>query len=160
MTKARTIVSCMAVLAAMVIVQSAAAQGKLEGVWKLTEVNLTSPNARTITPAESGIWIITKKYVSFVAVTGDKPRPDLPRENATDAQKVATWTPFQANVGSYQIKGTTLTVHPIVAKNPIQSGAFTALDFKIEGNTLLLTPKANKDGPIANPYTLRMARLE
>jgi len=154
------VIACMAALAVFVAVQSAAAQGKLQGVWKLTEVAFTGPNARTITPVEPGIWIITTKHIGFVAITGEKPRPELPQRDATDAQKVATWGPLQAMVGAYEVKGTTITAHPIVGKNPAKPGRFTTLDFKIEGNTLLTTPKTNQDGPIANPYTLKMIRLE
>ena len=160
MRKAKIVIACMAVLAVLLAVKSAAAQGNLQGVWKLTKVTFTGPNARTITPTEPGIWIFVKKHVSMTAVMGDKPRPDLPRENATDAQKVATWTPFVANASTYEIKGKTVTVHPLIGKNPIEPGSFTSIDFKIEGNTLSLTPKANKAGPIADPYTLTLVRLE
>ncbi len=154
------VIVCMAALIVLATVQSAAAQGKLEGVWKITQVTLTGPNAGTITPAEPGIWIFTKKHASFVSVTGDKPRPSLPQKDATDAQKVATWTPFAANASTYEVKGTTITVHPIIGKNPIEPGSFTTVDFKVEGNTLTLSPKANKNGPIANPYTMKLVRLE
>jgi hypothetical protein len=153
-------IACMAALAVLIVVQSASAQGKIEGVWKLTEVIFTGPNARTITPVEPGIWIFAKKHSCYVAVTGEKPRPELPQKDATDAQKAATWGPLQANVGAYEVKGNTLTGHPIVGKNPIKPGAVGTADIKIEGNTLYLTPKTNQDGPIANPYTLKMVRLE
>ena len=154
------VIACMAALAVLVTVQSAAAQGKLQGVWKLTEVTFTGPNAGTVTPVEPGIWIFAKKHSCFVAVTGDKPRPALPQKDATDVQKVATWTQFLAAANTYEVKGNTVTSHSIVSKNPIKPGAFGTADIKIEGNTLYLTPKTNQDGPIANPYTLKLVRLE
>ena len=160
MRKTRIIIACMAALAVFLIVQSAAAQGKLEGVWKVTETTTTGPNARTITAPQPGIWIFTKKHCSSVGITGDKPRPDLPQQGATDAQKVATWTPLVANAGTYEIKGTTITIHPIVGKNPFPPGAFTTFDFKIEGNTVTVTAKATANGPVANPYTLKLVRVE
>jgi hypothetical protein len=154
------VIACMAAIAVFVAVQSAAAQGKLQGVWKLTEVTFTGTNARTITPVEPGIWIFAKKHSCFVSVSGEKPRPALPQKDATDAQKVATWTQFLGGAASYEVKGNTLTGHPIIGKNPTKPGATATADFKVEGNTLYLTPKTGPEGPIANPYTLKMVRLE
>ena len=57
---------------------------------------------------KSILLIFTKKYFSMVLIAGDKPQPDLPQK-ATDAQKVATWTPFQASTGTYEVKGNTYT---------------------------------------------------
>jgi hypothetical protein len=160
MYKTKIAIACMAALAVLLTVQSAAAQGKLQGVWKYTEINITGPNARTITAPQPGLLIFTKKHVATVSITGDKPRPDLPQKDATDAQKVATWTPFWAMAGTYEVKGTTVTYHPIVAKNPLEPGAFTTLDYRIEGNTLSLKQKTNKAGPIANPTTMKLVRVE
>lgn len=160
MKKPFTVITCMVALAVLLTVQSAAAQGKLEGVWKTTEITLTGPNARTITNPQPGFIIFTKKHFSIVAISGDKPRPDLPQKEATDAQKVATWTPLNATIGTYEVKGTTFTIHPIVAKNPLEPGAFTTWDFKIDGNTIVATTKANKAGPIANPVTFKWVRVE
>ena len=160
MKKSLIVIACMAALAVLVTVQSAAAQGKLEGVWKTTEITLTGPNARTITNPQPGFIIFTKKHFSIVAISGDKPRPDLPQKEATDAQKVATWTPLNATIGTYEVKGTTFTFHPILAKNPLEPGSFTTWDFKAEGNTILATQKANKAGPSANPVTFKWVRVE
>ena len=153
------VIACMAALAVLMVVQSASAQGKLEGVWKLTQVTQTGPNAGTTTNPQPFFLIFTKKYVSQNGIRGDKPQPDLPK-NATDAQKVATWAPLVTGIATYEIKGTTYTNHPIVGKNPIKPGSFNTLDFKIEGNTLTVTPKANQDGPIGNPMTLKYVRVE
>jgi len=162
MKKPLMLFACMAAIAVLVIFQSASAQGKPEGVWKITEITTTGPNARTITNPQPGLLILTKKYYSLVEIMGDKPRPDLPQRDATDAQKVATWTPFAATSGTYEVKGTTLTARGIVAKSPGQMapGNFGTIDFKIEGNTLTITIKANQAGPLANPYTVKLTRLE
>jgi hypothetical protein len=93
---------------------------------------------------------------------GDKPRPDLPQKDATDAQKVAVWTPFMATAGTLEVKGSTVILKPIVAKDPngMAPGNFMTADFKVEGNTLILILKSNQTGPIANPITAKMTRLE
>jgi hypothetical protein len=154
------VIICAACLAILATAPIASAQGKLVGVWKVTEVNLTVPSARTITPFEPGIFVFTKKHVSFVMVNGDKPRPALPEKDATDAQKLATWTPFNAGVGTYEIKGTTVTAHPIIGKNPNKPGLLLTFDFKIEGNTLSITPKTDQSGSAANPMTVKLVRVE
>lgn len=160
MNKSLVAVACIAVLVVLLTAQSAAAQGNLEGVWKTTETTSTGPNARTNTNPQPGFIIFTKKHFSIVAISGDKPRPDLPQKEATDAQKVAAWTPLTAGIGTYEVKGTTFTLHPILAKNPIEPGAFATFDFKTEGNTIVATQKANKAGPVANPVTFKWVRVE
>jgi hypothetical protein len=147
-------------LAMLLNVPYVSAQGKLEGVWKITEITLTGPNAQKITNPQPSIVVFTKKYYSMVVIQG--PRPDLPQKGATDSEKVATWTPFSAEAGTYEIKGNTITSKVIVAKSPgaMAPGNFFTADFKILGNTFTMTPKNNSMGPIANPYTVTFMRLE
>ncbi len=162
MRKTMMIVACMAVLVVMVIVQSAAAQGKLEGVWKVTEVTLTGPEARTITTVQPSLYVFTKKHFSTSGITADKPRPVQPTDKATDAQKLAAWDAFDADAGTYEIKGTNLIMQGVVAKDPedMQLGKPHIYDFKIQGNTLSLTMKANQDGPLPNPIQWKLVRVE
>jgi hypothetical protein len=152
------VVACVAALAVLMVVQSASAQGKLEGVWKLTEVTTTGPNASTNTNPQPGFMIFTKKYLSQVGLQDTQ--PELPQTNATDAQKLATWTPLSAAVGTYEIQGKTVTFHQIIRKNGVKPGFFSTSDFKIEGNTLSVTIKANLSGPIDNAITRKYVRVE
>ncbi len=153
------VIACVVILTAVLAVQAAMAQSaKLEGVWKIVEITAPGPKPTVITNVQPSIGIITKKYCSIISLTAVQPK--LP-DKATDAQKVATWTPVNAGAGTYEIKGSTLTVHLVVAKEPVEPGEFVAYDFKLEGDTLVLTPKATShDGPIKNPITLRCKRLE
>jgi hypothetical protein len=153
------------VLACLVIpmtVQSTSAQGKLEGVWKVTETTVSAPKPQTITATQPSLLIFTKKHYSVVMIMGDKPQPDLPQKDATDAQKVATWTPFMASAGTYEVKGATLRMHGVVGKEPssMTPEGFLTCDYKVEGNTLIFTLKASQSGPIANPPTLKLTRVE
>ena len=75
MRKMRIIIACMAALAVLLIVQSAAAQGKLEGVWKATEVSMSGPDSFKDSNPQPNFFIFTKKHFSTSAVTADKPRP-------------------------------------------------------------------------------------
>jgi hypothetical protein len=138
-------------------------QGLVQGVWKVAEFSTSVSNAsRITTTAQPGIFIFTKKNYSIMFISSDKPRPEVPLQNPTSAQKIAAWEPFSANSGTYEIEGTTLRTHPVVAKNPtvMKPGAFVTYDFKIEGNTLLLTPKESNTVPGANPPTFKLVRLE
>jgi hypothetical protein len=151
-------IACMVALAVLVTVQSAAAKGKLEGVWKITEVNISG--SKPITGTNPSLMIFTKKHFSFMAVTGNKPRSDLPQKEATDAQKAAAWGPFMAIAGKYEVKGTTIVIHPEVGKDPQSekpNNSFPPADFKIEGNTLSLKVKFPAR---ENPITLKLTRVE
>jgi hypothetical protein len=129
----------------------------VEGVWKVAEVIPASSNTtdkpKPITNPQPGLLIFTKGYYSVVVVMGEKPRAEVEakdRQNLTDAEKIAfydQWRAFAANSGTDEIKGSTVTRRPSVAKNvgvmsrqePIVS------EFKMEGsNTLWLSPPADR----------------
>lgn len=163
MKMAKAAIVGMAVLAILMITHSASAQSKLEGVWRVSEVTITGQNTFKITvePTHPSLFIVTKKYWSLLNI-GTPTRPDLPKKDATDAQKVATWTPFIAAGGTYEVKGNTVTSRNTVAKDPadMAPGNFTTHEFKIEGDTITITPKTNQDGPIANPMITKLVRVE
>jgi len=163
MRKAKTLIACLTVLVVLVIVQSASAQSRLEGVWRVSEVTITGQNTFKITvePTHPSLFIVTKKHWSLLNI-GTPTRPDLPKQGATDAQKVAAWTPFIASAGTYEVQGNMVTSRNTVAKDPgdMAPGNFTTNEFKIEGDTVTFTPKTNQDGPIANPMITKMVRVE
>src|SRR5215831_3691189 len=118
-----------AVLSAFLLAANAAfAQNKnqLEGVWKVVEVIVPSTvtgKDTTISTPQPGILIFTKGYYSVIVVQRAEPRtapvPPKDPQNLTDAEKIARfteWSPFVANSGTYEIKGSTIQRHPIVAK--------------------------------------------
>ena len=162
MRKTRIIITCMTALAILLIVQSAAAQGKLEGVWKVTEVSMSGPDAFRVSNPQPSLYIFTKKHFSMASITADKPRPNQSLEKATDAQKLAAWEGFDADAGTYEVKGTTVTTQGVASKDPedMQPGKPHIFDFKIDGNTLLLTLKVNEDGPLPNPIQWKLIRVE
>jgi hypothetical protein len=164
------IVACIVFLVALLVLscgspqptetEPIAPESELVGVWKIIEVDLTGPEARTITDPQPGFAVFTKKYMSIVGITGDTPRPQLP-ENPTDAQLLEAWRPFAASFGTYEVNGNTITSHALVAKTPnLKPDDFMTLEYKMEGENLFFTPKANQDGPIENPYTIKFERVE
>ena len=132
------------------------------GVWKLSEMTYTGPNARKVTSPQPGLAIFTRQHYSITVVESDKPRAELPAKDATDKQLAEAFDPFIANGGTYEIKGTEITYRSIVAKDPagMRAGNFFVATFKLEGNTLWITGKSNASGPVANPLTVKYTRLE
>ena len=143
--------------------QAAAANSPVVGVWRVAEIAVTGPNASTIKTPQPGLVIFTQRHYSIDMVTSDAPRPELPAQGPTDKQIADAFGPFTGNAGTYAIKGTELTRTPVAAKSPnaMSSGVFQVDTIKMEGkDTLWLTPKANRAGPVANPTTLKLTRVE
>jgi hypothetical protein len=144
---------------------------QVEGVWKLAEVLLPPKNSAekgtTITNPQPGLIIFTKGYYSWLAVRGGQPRaafaPAKDPENLTDAEKIARyeqWSPFTANTGTYEVKGSMLLFHPIVAKNVevMTSGTPITWELKVEApNTLWLIPPSER---ATTDPRLKFTRLE
>jgi hypothetical protein len=157
------VIACMAALAVLMVVQSASAQVKIEGAWRVAEVSRGGQNPLKITVDAShpGRFIVTKTHFSLTNLTNPK-RPDLPQQGATDAQKAATWSPLVAFAGTYEMKGNTATFHFIVSKEPsdMAKGVFLTSEFKLDGETLLWTPKTDQNGPVVDPIITKFVRVE
>ncbi len=155
------IVICIVCLSFLVTILFVLARNnKLIGVWKVTAVTLTGPNSQVITDPQPSICIFTKKYMSLVGVRVGEPRPELPEKPNVD-QLVAAWQSLAASVSTYLVEENIITIHPIVGKSPnIKPGDFGTLEYKFEGDNLLVTPKTDQDGPIEDPYTLEFTRVE
>ncbi len=123
----------------------AAAQQKstsLTGAWKVMKIQMTGPNARTVTNPQPGLYLFTDKYFSIMMVTADHPRPihpTLPEMPKATAQEIlAIYGPYVANTGTYEINGGTLIMRPIVSKNPELMGGSVTYSFEVQGNSLTL----------------------
>jgi hypothetical protein len=145
--------------------QGGVSNSAVVGVWRVSEVTTTGPNGRKITNPQPSVRIFTERYFSVTDVTSDTPRAELPlpAEKRTDKQIADAYGPFSANAGTYEIKGNEITFKRIAAKNPavMRSGNFATSTFRLEGkDTLWLTGNANDAGPVANPQTVKLTRLE
>ena len=141
------------------------ADSSIQGVWRVTEREFKGPNAVTNKNPQPNLYIFTRGHYSIVSVTGDKPRPNQPQDlaKATAAELNATWGPFIAQSGTYEVKGGNITLRPLVAKNPTvmaQGSATATSSFKIEGKTLVLVPQAVTQGPNLILVSQRLTRLE
>jgi len=151
------------VLGMVAIAQRGSADSPVVGVWRVSEGTFTGPNARTVKNPQPGIVIFTPRYYSINAVTSDTPRPEMPVQNPTDKQRADAFSSFTANAGTYSIKGNEIRYAIITAKNPrvMKPGNFAVDTFRMEGkNTLWLTDKADERGPVANPSTAKLTRVE
>jgi hypothetical protein len=133
----------------------------IEGVWKITE---WIESGKTNTNPQPGLIIFTRGYYSVAELMGP-PRTDSIRNNmgreVPDAEKIGLyeqWKWFVGISGSYEVKGSTVVLHPIVAmttwhmNRPTPQGS----EFKLEGsNTLWLIPKGTKV-----PMRQKLTRLE
>jgi len=157
------LVSFFLLLAHVVFAQT---KSPIDGVWKITEeVALKSDSIINGSPQPS-LLIFTNAYFSMMIVKSEQPRPAVepPKDpkNLTDAEKIAwfeQWRPFAAIAGTYEIKGSTLIVRTIVAKNVNLMNRQTPIswEFKMEGdNTLWLTPM----GQSSSEPKIKLTRLE
>ena len=146
-------------------------ESPVEGVWQVAAWAFpsTSPaeNGRTVTSPQPGLVIFTKGFFSQLVVRGEQARvavapPQIP-QNLTDAEKIALyehWRPVTANGGTYEVKGSTLILHAMVAKNLAVSAQETPVEltFKLDGpNTLWLIP--SPQAAAREPHT-KYIRLE
>ena len=151
-------------LATTTTAEQARPAGTLQGVWRVTERTTTGPNGAVDRNPQPGLYIFTAKHYSLMFVSAAN-RPDIQGaaiDTATADQLRQMWAPFTANSGTYEVSGSTLTMRPLVAKNPnaMASGNFNTNSFKIEGNTLTLTQVGGQRGPAPNPTTTKLTRVE
>jgi hypothetical protein len=152
----------------LIATQGIAAQStrqSVQGVWRIVEATITGPGARTIAFAERpNLTIITAKHYSRVEVQADGPRPILTDVAKASADELrAVWGPFVSEAGTYEIApGGVITMRPIASKNPavMGPGVFITYSYKLDGDTLSLTQQRNNNGPFANPFTLKLVRVE
>lgn len=140
-------------------------RSSIQGVWRVVEATITGAAPRTIAFADRpNLTIITASHYSRVEVQSDGPRPVLPDvAKATADELRAVWGPFVGEAGTYDIApGGLMTVRPIASKNPavMGPGVFITYAYKLDGDTLSLTQQRNQNGPFANPFTLKLVRVE
>ena len=137
----------------------------VQGVWQAVQISVPGPVRRTVTVPEPrpNLTMITARHYSRVQVEAEGARPavaDMTKASADDLR--AAWGPFYAEAGTYEVTGNVITLRPVAAKNPaaMTPGAFTTWSFTLESNTLRVTAQRNQDGPIANPPTITLVRVE
>ncbi len=135
----------------------------IEGVWRTAEVTLGGPAARTITQLQPNLDIITAKHYSRVEIHAEGPRPDVADAAKATAEELRqAWGPVVAEAGSYATRGSTVTMYAVVAKNPtaMAPGAFVTYGYRLSADSLWLTAQRDQRGPVMNPPTIKLVRVE
>ena len=135
----------------------------MEGAWRAVEVSMTGPGARTIRPLQPNLSIFTAKHYSHIDIHADGPRPSLSDPSKASAEELRqAWGPVVAEAGGYELSRGTIVTRPVVAKNPaaMAQGAFTSYGYRIAGDTLWLTMQRTERGPVTNPPTIKLTRVE
>ncbi len=108
----------------------------VEGVWKTTHVTTAEGEFdRTQVPS---ILIFTAGH--YAAVSVRQPRETFPEE-PTDEQRLAAWSRFFANAGTYEVSGNEIHTKVIVARNPnltAEQAEFSST-FEVDGDTMVRT---------------------
>ena len=137
-------------------------RGSLEGVWQAVEVKHTGDHPMTITPGPN-LTLFSAKHYSRIDVQSAKPRPSLANPaSATAEQLREVWGPLVAEAGSYEIDGNLVTLRPIVSKNPaaMAPDAAIAYSYQVTGDTLMLRAEREFNGPVTQPFTVKLTRVE
>ncbi len=134
----------------------------LIGVWRLVEyidptprdtlnVNPQHPAPR-VGPTGIGMLFFTAKHYAHLSISTTEPRSALPEANPTAAQLLATWGPFGAQAGTYEIQGQGIVFRPTVAKNPHAMAPQRIIrgPFRVVGDTLWL--QWDRSSTLTNRY--------
>jgi hypothetical protein len=167
---AQRIVVVLAVLALSGVALVGQSKSSIQGVWRVVERTTTGPNGMTNKNPQPSLYIFTGKHYSMMTDTSDRPREVLPIPPAgsklSDKEMVALFRDVQpviANSGTYEVKGSTLTTRPVVAKYSatMTSKVGQAFEFKLDGSNLTLTQTIGPSGQKpTNPTTVRLVRVE
>jgi hypothetical protein len=145
-----------------VISTFAQSKRSLEGVWQAVQVTQGGPQAVTIKPGPN-LTIFSAKHYSRIDVQTDRPRPVVANPSAASAQELReSWGPLVAEGGTYERSDDRITLRPVVSKNPavMASSVPIVYTYKLEGDTLTLTAQSDRNGPVSNPFTVKLVRIE
>ncbi len=97
----------------------------------------TGDRAGTFTPP--GLMIFTRTYSSFMWISATGPRPQL-RDGATTVERLAAFTAFFGNGGTYNLDGSTLAFRVAIAQIPNSMNTSSSIEVRFEGDdTIWLT---------------------
>jgi hypothetical protein len=104
------------------------------------------------------------RHYSRVEVHAEQPRSVLTNPATASADELrAVWGPFVAEAGTFELNGDgTVTMRAAVAKNPaaMTNGAASVFTYRREGDTLILTQTRDYSGPVSDPVTVTLTRVE
>ena len=126
--------------------QNRTAANPLEGAWRETEIVVTGRDASTIQNPQPSLYVFTPTHYAMMGTLGDRPRALFKSLDPTNEEKMAAFDSFWGNSGTYEVTGDVLTTRPVVARMPnFMADGFERYQFRIDGNTLMLTSKSTDE---------------
>ena len=133
------------------------------GAWRLDEATMPGPEGKVAKFTNPNIYLFTKGHFSIIRIEGDKPRSTDDWGKMTREQVIDTYIKqFTASGGTYEMKGSTLTMKTTIAKSPgfMARANWITYTVAINGSTMTLTGTATNEGPIKNPQIMTLTRLD
>ena len=147
----------------ILVLSGFAAAQEVAGAWRLDEITTTGTEGKTSKFAQPNIYLFTKGHFSIIRIEGDKPRSTDPWMEMTRDQVIDAYIKqFTASGGTYDMKGSTLTMKTTIAKNPafMARANWISYTVKLSGQTMTLTAAATNEGPIKSPQVMTLTRLD
>jgi hypothetical protein len=149
----------------------------IKGVWQVTEWSTSGLKGRVNQSPQPWYYVFTDRHYSVIGVNGDTPRPALPPPaKRTPRQLSDAFERFVAGFGTYGTTGRdtliiggsgttsgekTLLGKRLVSLHPNDMASSQTFTYILEGaNTVWLTLTAEGAGPVANPTTFKLTRVE
>ena len=150
-------------ISVILVLSGFAAAQKVAGAWRLDEIKTTGTDPKTSRFSNPNIYLFTKGHFSIIRVEGDKPRSTDNWMTMTREQLIDTFIKeFTASGGTYDMKGSTLTMKTTIAKSPgfMARANWISYTVKVNGQTMTLTGTATNEGPIKNPQIMTLTRID
>ena len=137
-------------LASLFLATFAQAQGSLEGAWQTTEVMFTGGSEEDTTNTDPNLNIIlfSAGHFSQMRNAGDRPDPVPEGQTLTDEDRLAAFASFRASSGTYEVSGSKLMRHSMLNRNPGTVGNTNEVEYRIEGDKLMMTSTPNDEGRV------------
>ncbi len=137
-------------LASLFLATFAQAQGSLEGAWQTTEVMVTggSEEDTTDTDPNLSVFLFTAGHYSAMRNVGDRPDPVPEGQTLTDEDRLAAFAAFRASSGTYEVSGSKIMFHSMLNRNPGDVGNTNEVEYRIEGDKLMMTSTPNDEGRV------------
>jgi len=127
------------------------AKSPIAGVWKITD---GGPGGGRGGAQQPSLWLFTDKHFSRISNQGLGERAAFKNPGAPTAEdKAAAYDSFNANAGTYDIKGNTIVFHVQLAKSQGIVGQDLEQEVEVKGSTL--TVKNPNNGVV-----FRLTRVE
>jgi hypothetical protein len=109
------------------------------GVWQITEIGRQNAGSPRTDKPFPNIFIFTRRHYSMAWVAGENAnRAFAQRWNPTNDEKIERFDSMVVNAGTYEVKGSVLMAHPVVARIPDFIGGKLICEFHVDEDTMRL----------------------